>query len=614
MKKTLRSIIAVLLCFMLLASSSGAVLAVAAAEGGDTSAAQELSAWDNFINTVKRFFARIINFISNLFINDIVAGGLVAVVPDGNSVAKMNDFNLDEYADFFPGMSEFLSEPAEGAVWSLGYSEHSIMPEDFGEKEYAKGAYLPYVFGNAMYKDDDGTDEELRVRVIVLNDGSGRGNVAFAAVDAMGLCNADVRLIRAALKDFAVQNNIVSLNVDCTHIHTGIDSQGVWTDPAGVLFKNITSSEAAYGVDRTFMKAIVEGTYAAVTEAFANMTAGKLFYSKTDISEYIHDRTAPIAIDENLYKLEFVPFSETAKPTIIATFGVHPESSSYDWNCKVDENGKEGYDKEFTPDFIWYMEKLMNLAGYNFIYLQGNVSTTTSSRGLSNDNGLDFNAHESAVRYGYELGYITLTLSMTEEERIAVNAATGDRLGIAQYAETREGYTKWYDGLETVAATEVEPLLNISNRQFTVQISNNAMAAIGKTGISDNYVLKDGLKYYTVSEVGYMEIGKDTLKVYMSPGETFTELLKGGYGADNFSYSPLRETYGDNLIIMDLMNDAAGYVANDDRFVMVGLQYNEETGELEDDTWCIISYGHHAASSFIGEFTELVKQSEAIRH
>ena len=50
---------------------------------------------------------------------------------------------------------------------------------------------------------------------------------------------------------------------------------------------------------------------------------------------------------------------------------------------------------------------IMNDAGYNFIFIQGNVSTVTSGRGDSND-GLDTNAHSTAVRYGYEIGYMLL--------------------------------------------------------------------------------------------------------------------------------------------------------------------------------------------------------------
>ena len=187
-----------------------------------------------------------------------------------------------------------------------------------------------------------------------------------------------------------------------------------------------------------------------------------------------------------------------------------------------------------------------------------------------------------------------------------MNEAAGDKLDVKNQSG-RDTYTIWYDGLPTVTAEEVKPVLNVANRAFVVEISNNAIAIIGKTSISDNFVLRDRLgRVYTVSEVGYMEIG-DVLKVYMSPGETFTELLKGGYGADGFEFKPLREEFGENVIIMDLMNDAAGYVANPKNFVMAGIQYNPETGKYEGDTWCLISYGKNAASDFIGNFRELVK-------
>ncbi len=565
---------------------------------------------DSTLVAIKKMFAKVLNAISNFFINIMVAGPLKYLIPDSKTVQKLNDFNLDEYEGFSEGMTEFIDEPQGDAVWSLGYSRKSIMPSNFGEKSYAKGAYLPYIFGNEMYKDDDGVSEELRVRTIVLDDGSGRGKVAFCAVDAMGLANADVRKIRVALQEFADANNIVSINVSCTHIHTGIDSQGVWSDPAGDLFHNTLNrlDDVTTGVDSDFLDAVINGCKESVIEATESMTEGTLLYSKMDISDYLRDRTSPKSYDENLYKLEFVPADTDIDSTIIATFGCHPESSSYDWNRKVD--GKTEYDTKFTADFVWYIEKLLNSENYNFIYLQGNVSTTTSSRGNTGDNiPEDRDAHDSAVRYGYEIGYFLLGMGMTRAERIELNERTGDRLQIAQYGNV-DGYTKWYD-YENLPSTPdrgtaVKPVLNVANKAFTVEISNNAIGLIGKTSISDNLVLRDTLgRVYTVSEVGYMEIG-DALKVYMSPGETFTELLKGGYGAVGFMYAPIRTAIGEDTIIMDLMNDAAGYVANPENYVMAGVQYNPEEDSFDSDTWCLISYGKYSANTFIGNFYDLV--------
>lgn len=544
---------------------------------------------------------KILNKVSDFFINDVVAKVLKLSIPDSASVIDYESFNVDSYGNFYPGMENFISEPQGDKVWSLGYGKASILPEDFGEKRYAKGAYLPYVYGNEMYKDDDGNYEDLMARVIVMNDGSGRGNVLFISVDAMGLANSDVRLIRAALKEIAEKNNIVSINVSCTHIHTGIDSQGVWTDPLGCILNNTLTDNVKYGVPREFIESLIRGSVEAVEEALNDMTTGKMYYSSIDIEQYLFDRTAPISYDTNLYKLEFVPFNTNKTPTVVATFGCHPESASFDWN--QDESDPLNFDRKFTADFIWYTEKLMNSAGFNFIFIQGNVSTVSSSRHFSNDE-LDGSAHFGAMRYGYEIGYILLGMTMTESERITLNTMTGDKLGVEEY-KNNEDYTVWYDGLPTVNKVEVKPILNVKSKQFTVQIENNLIALLGKTSVADNLVLKDMRNnYYTVSEVGYLEIG-DNMKVYMSPGETFGELLFGGSGAKGFPMPTIREYTGEDIIIMDLMNDAAGYVANEANYVMAGYQYNELTGGFDSDTWCLISYGKHAGTTFIKNFYDI---------
>ncbi len=602
MKKILTVLMALILCFSVTVPT---VASAATTQASYNSVADYVAASEEKEDKsleVKITLSKVLNFISNFFINDVLGTALNMIIPDSAAVEKLENFNIDKYDNFYKGMDTFIDEPQGDKVWSLGYGKASVLPNDFGTKKYAKGAYLPYVFGDDMYKDEDGISEDLMARAIIMNDGSGRGNVVFIALDAMGFANADVRLIREALKDIAKENNIVSINVSCTHIHTGIDSQGVWTDPVGCIINNIFSKNVKYGVERSFIKSVVEGSKKAVENAISDMTTGELYYSQIDVDDYIHDRTAPICVDTNLYKLEFVPFDTTKAPTIVATYGCHPESASYDW-ASADPDKLLSFDKKFTADFIWYAEKVMNAAGYNFIFIQGNVSTVTSSRYYTGD-GIDGNSHYTAVRYGYEIGYILLGMSLNEEERIKLNTDTGDKLGVATY-EGSPDYTVWYKGLPVVSAEKVEPILNIKLKQFTVEIDNNIIALLGKTSVADNFVLKDKLgRYYTISEVGYLEIGKN-MKVYMSPGETFGELLMGGNGAKGFELSPIREYTGENIIIMDLMNDAAGYVANPENYVLAGLQYNESSGEFDSDTWCLISYGKDAATSFIGNFYDI---------
>ncbi|MBQ3603819.1 MAG: neutral/alkaline non-lysosomal ceramidase N-terminal domain-containing protein [Clostridia bacterium] len=610
MKKTFKVIIALVLCCCIIMPTA----AFAQEDETTYSSVEEYVAQaqtdegtDSSLKT-KIVLAKFLNKLSNFVINGILGTALNLIIPDSAAVADFEDFDLNKYENFYAGMDKFIDEPQGEKVWSLGYGKASVLPADFGSKKYAKGAYIPYIFGNSMYTDEDGQEEDLMVRAVVMNDGSGRGNVVFIALDAMGFANADVRKIREGLKDIAKQYNIVSINVSCTHIHTGIDSQGVWTDPIGCIINNIISPNVRYGVERSFINSVVNGSKKAVEDALADMTTGELYYSKINVNDYVWDRTAPIAYDPFLYKLEFQPSNPNTAPTIIATYGCHPESASYDW-ASADPEKSVSFDKKFSPDFIWHAEKVINSAGYNFIFLQGNVSTVTSSRGLTGDGVDEFpgNAHYTAVRYGYEIGYILLGMNMNEEERIALNEATGDRLGVAEYSGKEEypRYTVWYEGLETVEAQEVKPVLNIKLKQFTVRIDNNIIALLGKTSVADNFVLKDNWgRYYTVSEVGYLEFG-DNMKVYMSPGETFGELFLGGSGAEGFELEPIREYTGEDIIVMDLMNDAAGYVANPANYVLAGLQYNENSGEFDSDTWCLISYGKGAAPTFIGNFYDI---------
>ncbi|MBQ8574945.1 MAG: hypothetical protein IJ447_02730 [Clostridia bacterium] len=536
------------------------------------------------------FLAKIVNTLSNILIT-IVGKALNLVIPATPALNPYEDFNLDEYGNFYEGMDEFIDAPVEGAQWHLGYAQESILPDDFGEVPYTMGGY-------GLMAETTETFDGLWVRTIVLNDGSGRGNVVFCVLDAIGIANADVRLIREAVADFAEANNIVSINVGVTHTHSGIDLQGVWDNTVGNVLSNITLgslglTELKSGVDRKFLQTIIDQTAKSIKDAYADMEAGTLELAKMDIgADYLRDRTAPYNYDGNLYRLEFTPDDVTETPTIITTFGVHPENSGYGHTV-------------ISADFIPYAEEVVNKAGYNFIFIQGAVGTITYARGETND-GLDLSRYEEAVRYGYEIGYMLLGMTKTEEECEALNFALGDYLGVAEYGDS-EDYSIWYEDWVPVEEEEVAPFLNIKNKQYVIEVSNVLMDIIGKVGITDYFFLYDSAtgKYYEVTECAYMELG-DSLKVLISPGEHYGEMLMGGDGLEDFEYDSYREMFGENVIVFDLMNDAIGYIEPDPEFVMAGMKYSEENGEYDTDTWCLISFGEHTASKVAGEFVSLV--------
>ena len=409
-----------------------------------------------------------------------------------------------DYADdnFFAGTEEFIDEAAEGAQWSLGYAAKSILPVDFATGKYYKGGYdinLPL----AECADD------LKVRLIALDDGSGRGISILAAVDCLGLANADVALIRDALADFAAENNIVSINVSATHVHSGIDTQGIYTDTVGKILTNIVQAftggtNLAPAIDNEFRQLIIDKTAECVKSAFESMTTGTMTYATTNAAEYVRDRTTPDIMMEDLYRFMFTP-DDGSMGTIITNFGVHPETIGF--GTKVG-----------TSDFVYYTEQIINEGGYNFIFLQGAVGTYTEDQGSSSD-GLELDRIDATIRYGEELGYILLGMTMTPDERLAT-LVDEEREAIAK---DNEEYTPWYTR-ETVEERVVAPVLNIAHNEYLAPVDNGVYELLGKLSAANNKMVYDkNGQYYAVTEVGYMEMGD--IKLILCPGETRLSLL-----------------------------------------------------------------------------------------
>ena len=567
MTKSLKRIISVVLCAVMLFSCSTAASAIDIDKEGITSSAFTMVA-DILTKGLNAVVDGVLNVVSSL-------------IPASVKVKDPSEYTSD---NFMPGNEEFIDAPAEGAAWSLGYSSASIIPDDFSKGIYCKGGYT-------VNKKLTDCLDDLRVRVIALNDGSGRGTAVFAIVDGLGLANSDVRRIRAAVADYARENNIVSINVSATHVHSGIDTQGIYTDTFNNVFKNLGmsilgSENLAEPVNPKFLQHLINQTAHCIKEAEANMTQGKLLYAHTDINEYVRDRTAPdISLDE-LYRLEFLP-DNGSKPTMIANFGVHPEAIGFKHDVA-------------TADFVYYTEKVVNAAGYNFIYIQGAVGTITERMDLSND-GLSLDRIEATKRYGEEIGYILL--SMTESMEYCISITDPAREALA--AES-EGYTPWYENHVTVRETEVEPILNIKHAEYMVPVENGVYKALGKVALANNamYIDKRTNEMTTSTEVGYMELGSD-IKVILCPGETYAELIKGGENMEGFAYDTAYDIMGtEDVLVFDLMNDAAGYIMPDDYFTYLTVTYGAD-GLSIGHSWGLTSLGKHAASNIYGEIYKL---------
>ena len=580
MAKRTKAFLAIALCVTLLFTSVTGVAATVATEES-TEITTEAPVEEAKSNAFMEGFANVLNTVFNKVV-DTLLDTIVKFFPKTVLIKDKSEYKSE---NFMEGTKDFIDEPVEDAKWNLGYAQASIVPEDFDDVKYYKGGYDLNLKLTEMIDD-------LKVRVVTLNDGSGRGTTAIIAIDCLGLANSDVRLIRAALADYAEANNIVSINVSATHVHSGIDTQGIYTDLFTTIFQNLfaaitQSDKLAPAIDNEFRQVIIDKSAECVKAAFESMTEGTLTYAKTNAANYVRDRTAPKIMMEDIYRLMFTP-DNGSTGTIITNFGVHPETIGF--GTKVG-----------TSDFVYYTEQLINEAGYNFLFLQGAVGTYTEDQGSSSD-GLELDRVEATIRYGEELGYILLGMTMTVEERIAL-LVDEEREAIAI---DNEEYTPWYDR-ETVTEVEVAPVLNIAHKEFLAPVDNGVYELFGKLSLANNTMVTDEEgKYYAVTEAGYMELGH--LKFILCPGETYAELIKGGENMADFKFASAYEILGtEDVIVCDLVNDALGYIMPDNFFTYATIRYEDEAITI-DSSWGLTSLGDTAASNIYGEIYNLIDE------
>lgn len=481
-----------------------------------------------------------------------------------NSVVPSIDFaDKDTYVNeqFYPGMEVYLENPAPGAVWSVGYGSGSIQTGNEMDGKH-------YVGGSLSFPDPKTVSavyDDQRVRCIAINDGSGRGTVVIAAVDAFGLSNTDVAGIRAELADFAKANNIVGINISVLHQHSCVDTFGmngdllkmVFTNPATNVINNLFGTDYALldGRNPEFMANLYKVTEDAIKTAVNSMEEGKIYYSTADVEDLLREKRDPYVVDGNLHRFRFVP-ADGGRETWIVNSPSH---------CVG--NGAAG--TEVTGDYPYYMEQVINeRENANFMMILG------AELAISSD-------------------YQPLNLPENYESIEGINAY-GTEFARRLIEESTE-------------EVEVAPLLNFKMDQYYVPVTNQILLFAGKLGAISNTVVgvdKSDRRAEILTEIGYMELGTD-LAIALVPGELEPAIAYGGcLGADeswtygDFDYPSMQEVVGTDkkLIVFGLMNDQVGYILPDNEFKSLLAGENEE----------IVASGSEAGSSTIEAFITLV--------
>ncbi|MBO5859686.1 MAG: hypothetical protein J6R20_07930 [Clostridia bacterium] len=480
-----------------------------------------------------------------------------------------------------------------------------MVPENLrdGSKEYYTGGYFTQKI-NGVY-DDQGAN------AVAMNDNSGRGTVVMVAIDGIGVCNDDVRTIRAEaerkLADEGIASDIAAININSTHCHTVLDTQGFGLEPLiKSIFQNLFSFlpfvNKTRSIDSEFHQLLIDGASDAIVEAYISMEAGELYYFETagiGYSErnqnYLDDEYGYIfnkRYDMEGYQhviacFKFVPDNEASDPTVIANVGGHPTTINR-------------ATKLLSADYPHYIEQKINEAGMNFMFVQGAQSPiSVNAGGVETESILaeieaEIEADPTAKDYeqAKKLGY--------EFARIIIDAEEN--------------------------AVAVDPVLNVRMAEVTIPLEYGLMELGAVSGLLGMTTVKDKSSpsgYSIISEVGYLEIGTSIAMVTV-PGELIPQLVYGNvvdktqsYTGTDWELDITSDLIGGDktVLVMGLCNDAIGYIVPDNDYApfIADSLWNTELGEklwgkAQRHYEEMLSAGSTAGSTVIGALNSIVKE------
>lgn len=527
MKKLSGSFIAMLLVFTMLFSVNA-------------SAATKAGSHNQAIGAVTSVLGGIIDGAIKLL-------GFLAPTPDYPTV---EEYFAAESENFYEGTEEFIEDAVDGAKWSLGFGKESIVPANLidGTKKYYTGGYFTQKV--------DGVFDDQRAIAIALSDGSGRGTTIFASVDGIGVANRDVRAIRETVEQKLYNKGIISdinaININATHCHTVIDTQGIGLDLLPKILKSFFFG-AERSVNSEFLEVMIDRTADAIVEAYLNMENGSLYYFETvgmgkdEANGLYTEDEYPYLVNKRYYTegyqnffacFKFVPDNEESAETIFANIGAHPTIVDEETNL-------------LSADFPAFMEEKINAAGMNFMFIQGAQAPVSVNKWADvpevTDNAVEEKIAENSTAKDYE----TAILYGYEYARLVLEAQNN--------------------------AKEIEPILNVRMTEYAVKLETGLLGYGATEGFIGTTTVEDASSetgYSIITEAGYIEIGKDIV-LLTAPGELVPQLVYGNVVPAEDSYCGTEWTYeataslvpeGKTVLVMGLCNDAIGYILPDNDY------------------------------------------------
>ncbi len=530
-----------------------------------------------------------------------LVGAINAIVPDSPNFVKVKDRIVE---NLYEGTETWEDEAKADAQWKLGHAKASLVPSDWETKDYYLGGFIDP--NNGMVNKIEEIIDDMQVRVIAVEDGSGRGIALFANIDCIGFSNGDIKEIRKRVEamDLGVEFN--SINVSSTHTHSCVDTQGLWTNLFPKLFKNLALSylpfiEKERGADAEYMEFVYDTVANAMKKAVETMVPGTMTYAVKEVNdEYFNNknRSQSTSLINELARFIFTPDDASIKPTMIVNIAAHPDVAGLPVN--EEDNGRD-----LSGDYIYYLGKKIEEKNYNFMFFNGAIAGIYEGRGPAGDGVPTNRRYEETLRYGYEVANMALNLTNSVEE-IEANMTDAEKAQIEkEKAIGGDNYTLWYEGWKEVEEKVLEPNLNIIIKEVKIKVTNPLIQLVGKLNLVNYTVCKEGFSYYIFAEIGYMEMGG--VKVAFMPGEIVQDIICGGdsltaagsFSGKDFNEKTVYELFGNDTLCFGLMNDAIGYVVPDNDYSMslLGDHYQE-----------MISLGKYAGSTIMKGMAEIAEE------
>ena len=540
------------------------------------------------------------------FLINGVVGAVNLLLPDGENFYDRSAYTGE---GFLAGTAQTSDGAASSHRWRLGSAEASLVPDDWQTHEYYLGGYI--MLENGMNNRVEELLDDMRVRVASIDDSTGRGTAVFAVVDSIGMTNKDVRRIRARLMQRMPDTAFAGITVCSTHCHSGIDTEGLWTNILRKIPKNLTRAffrlgHLETGTDPQYMEFLYETVADAMERAVNGMQTGSLSYASKDVgSAYFtnKNRKSATALMTQMDRFVFTPDDENARPTMIVNVAAHPDVAG------LPTNDGQSSGRGISGDYIYYMGEVINDAGYDFVFFNGAIAGIYMSRGRTNNAQTFTRRVQQSERYGRTLGKMALSLTLTKQQIIDDEFLTDDAAEAAERAAAEANgasYFLWYDGWTPVRPTDVPADLKLRFAEVSVSVTNGIIKLAGKLNLAAYDVLREGRNYFITTEIGFMELG-GKVRVALMPGEICQDLVVGGasltaegsFCGEDFGNRTICDLFGSDTIVFGLANDAIGYVVPDNDYCMCGVfdHYHE-----------LISLGEYTASTILRAFADLAAE------